>query len=100
MEPNYTEAKRYQQAQKKVKEIRGFYEHLTVFISISIALIVINLMTSPEYLWFLWCLSGWGIGVVMHGLKAFGLSPFFNKEWEERKIKEILEKEKNKQTWK
>lgn len=96
MEPDYTEAKRYQQAQKKVKEIRAFYEHLTVFIIVSITLVVINLMTSPEYLWFIWCMLGWGIGVVIHGLKAFGLSPFFNKAWEERKIKEILEKEKNK----
>lgn len=101
MEPDYTEAKRYHQAQKKVKGIREFYEHLMIFILVSIILIVINLMTSPEYLWFVWCLMGWGIGVVVHGLKAFGVSPFFNTEWEERKIREILEKEKNKkQKWK
>jgi len=42
---------------------------------------------------------GWGIGLIAHGLKAFEFSPFFNKEWEERKIQEILEKE-NKPTWK
>ena len=99
MEPNFTETERYYQAQKRVKEIRGFYEHLIVFILVTIILIVINLMTSPEYLWFLWCIMGWGIGVVFHGLKVFGISPFFNKEWEERKIKEFLEKDKNKPTW-
>ena len=100
MEPDFNEAKRYQLAQKKVKGIREFYEHLTVFILVSVVLIVINLMTSPEYLWFIWCLLGWGIGVVVHGLKAFGVSPFFNKDWEERKIREIMEKENNKLTWK
>lgn len=99
MEPNFTETERYYQAQKRVKEIRGFYEHLIVFILVTIILIVINLMTSPEYLWFLWCIMGWGIGVIFHGLKVFGISPFFNKEWEERKIKEFLEKDKNKPTW-
>lgn len=99
MEPNFTETERYYQAQKRVKEIRGFYEHLIVFILVTIILIVINLMTSPEYLWFLWCIMGWGIGVVFHGLKVFGISTFFNKEWEERKIKEFLEKDKNKPTW-
>ena len=99
MEPNFTETERYYQAQKWVKEIRGFYEHLIVFILVTIILIVINLMTSPEYLLFLWCIMGWGIGVVFHGLKVFGISPFFNKEWEERKIKEFLEKDKNKPTW-
>ncbi|KAF2509339.1 2TM domain-containing protein [Flavobacterium zhairuonense] len=100
MEPDRTEAKRYHKAQKKVKEIKGFYEHLTVFILVTAILIFINLMTSPEYLWFIWCIMGWGIGVVIHGLKAFEISPAFSKEWEERKIKEILEKENNRQTWK
>jgi predicted membrane channel-forming protein YqfA (hemolysin III family) len=100
METNYTKGERYIEAQKRVKEIREFYEHLTVFILISAIIIAINLITSPEYLWFVWCLLGWGIGVVLHGMKAFRFSPSFSKEWEERKIREILEKEKNKQTWK
>lgn len=102
MEPDYTEERRYHLAQKKVKEIKDFYQHLMVFIFVTIMLIVINLMTSPEYLWFIWCILGWGVGVLFHGLKAFGVSPFFNKEWEERKIREFLEKEKEnkKQTWK
>ncbi|MBF4493447.1 2TM domain-containing protein [Flavobacterium sp. JLP] len=100
MEPDYTERERYYQAQKRVKEIKGFYEHLMVFILVSIILIGINLITSPEYFWFVWCLLGWGIGVVFHGLKAFRISPSFSKEWEERKIREIIEKEKNKKTWK
>ncbi|MFB3387898.1 2TM domain-containing protein [Flavobacterium sp. LAR06] len=102
MEPDYNEERRYHQAQKKVKEIKDFYQHLTVFTLITIILLVVNLMTSPEYLWFIWCILGWGVGVLFHGLKAFGVSPFFNKEWEERKIREFLEKEKEskKQTWK
>ena len=100
MKPNYNEAERYYEAQKKVKEIRGFYEHLMVYILCNPIVIVVNLMTSPGYLWFIWCVMGWGIGLIAHGLKAFEFSPFFNKEWEERKIQEILEKENNKQTWK
>lgn len=102
MEPDYTEERRYHQAQKKVKEIKDFYQHLTVFILVTIMLLVVNLMTSPEYLWFIWCVLGWGVGVLFHGLKAFGVSSFFNKEWEERKIREFIEREKEskKQTWK
>lgn len=102
MEPDYTEERRYHLAQKKVKEIKDFYQHLTIFILVTITLMVINLMTSPEYLWFIWCILGWGVGVIFHGLKVFGVSPFFNKEWEERKIREFIDKEKEskKQTWK
>ena len=100
MKLNYTEGERYYQAQKRVKEIREFYEHLTVYLLCNPIVIVVNLMTSPGYLWFIWCVAGWGFAIVMHGLKVFRVSPIFNKDWEERKIKEILEKESNKQNWK
>nr|WP_199000260.1 2TM domain-containing protein [Flavobacterium sp. ASV13] len=99
MEPNYNEAERYYKAQKKVKEIREFYEHLTVYLLVNPIVIVVNIMTSPGYLWFIWCLMGWGIGLILHGLTVFNLPPFFDKDWEERKIKEILEKEDGKTTW-
>jgi len=100
MEADYTEEERYYRAHKKVEEIKKFYEHLTVYILVNPIVIVVNLMTSPGYLYFIWCLMGWGIAIVLHGLKAFEFSPFFNKKWEERKIREILEKENNKQIWK
>nr|WP_163394561.1 2TM domain-containing protein [Flavobacterium limi] len=96
MEPDYTEAERYYQAQKRVQEVRKFYEHLIVFLISNPILIVVNLMTCPGYLWFVWSLLGWGFAIIMHGIKAFRVSPAFNKEWEERKIKEILEKENKK----
>lgn len=99
MKSSFIETERYYQAQKKVKEIRGFYEHLAVFIIINATIIVVNLMTSPEYLWFVWCLIGWGVGLLSHGLKAFEFSLLLSKDWEERKIKEILEKENPKQKW-
>jgi FtsH-binding integral membrane protein len=99
MEPNYEEAERYYQAHKRVKEIKDFYSHLTVYLLCNPIVIVVNLMTSPGYLYFWYSLLGWGFAIVMHGLAAFRVSPIFNKEWEERKIREILEKEKKTQTW-
>jgi hypothetical protein len=43
---------------------------------------------------------GWGIGVFFHGLKVFNYMPFFGKDWEEKKIKEFMEKEEqSKNTW-
>ncbi|PBJ14466.1 2TM domain-containing protein [Flavobacterium sp. ACN6] len=99
MEKDFTEADRYYDAQKKVKKIKEFYEHLTVYLLVNPIVIVVNVMTSPGYLWFIWCLMGWGMAVILHGLKVFSFPPFFNKKWEEKKIREILEKEKNKKTW-
>ena len=80
MEKNYAEGERYYQAQKRVKEIREFYEHLTVYVLVNPIVIVVNLMTSPGYLWFIWCLMGWGIAIVLHGLKVFSFPPFFSKK--------------------
>jgi hypothetical protein len=100
METNYQEEERYFRAQKRVEEIKGFYGHLTVYILCNPIVIVVNLMTSPGFLYFLFCLFGWGIAVVLHGLKAFNFAPFFDKKWENQKISEFIEKEKqSKNTW-
>ena len=94
---DYIEAKQYYQARKKVREIRMFYKHLTIFILMTIILWVINFMISPEYIWFIWCFLGGITGVIIHGLQAFGLSPILTIDWEERTIAKILEKESNRQ---
>lgn len=98
MEKYKSEYERYEEAKKQVKEIKGFYVHLFIFIVVLIFLIFINLKYTPEYLWFIWTLGGWGIGLLFHGLGAFKITPFFGKNWEEDKIKELMEKDK-KQKW-
>lgn len=96
MEPTYIDEKSsYFKAQKKIEEIKGFYGNLSSYIVVNIGLAILNLTTSPEHLWFLYPALGWGIGVVMHGLKTFDYMPFLDKDWEERKVKEIMEKEKS-----
>lgn len=100
MEAKYQEDDRYYQAQKKVKEIKKFHEHLTVYLLVNPIVIVVNLMTSPGYLYFIWCLLGWGIAVVLNGLKVYDFAPFFNKDWEEKQIKKILGEKTEKQIWK
>ncbi|KAF2509341.1 2TM domain-containing protein [Flavobacterium sp. P21] len=100
MEVNFNDEDKYYLAKKKVENIKGFYGNLTAFILVNIILIVINLMTSPNHLWFYWPLLWWGVGVVFHGLKVFEVFPVLGKDWEEKKIKEFMEKEKeNKKKW-
>ena len=94
METNHNEEERYLRAKKQVEEIKGFYGNLTAYIVVNMALLVINLLTTPQYLWFFWPMLGWGIGVVFHGMKVYNYMPFFGKEWEEQKIREFMEEEK------
>ncbi len=64
----------YQRAKKRVEAKVGFYIHLSVYIAVSILLIIINISSSTKNLWFQWPLIGWGIGVLFHGLGVFVFS--------------------------
>lgn len=85
----------YLKAQKRVEDIKGFYGHLTSFVVVNIGLITLNLATSPQHLWFLYPFIGWGVGLAAHGMSVFNYMPFLNSNWEERKIRELMDKERN-----
>ncbi len=88
------ENENYEDAKKRVVEIKGFYHHLFVFIIVNIGVVIVNLITSPHELWFYWALLGWGIGLFAHGFNTFGTHGIFGKDWEKRQIKRIIDKEK------
>jgi hypothetical protein len=85
----------YFKAQKKIEEIKAFYGHIVSYIFVNIGLAVLNIVTSPQHLWFLYPALGWGIGLAIHGIKTFDYMPFLSNDWEERKVKELMEREKN-----
>ncbi|MFP9115216.1 2TM domain-containing protein [Flavobacterium sp. RHBU_3] len=96
MEPVFTEdQERYNKALKHVENIRGFYSHLFSYLVIITGLTILNLTTSPQYLWFLWPALGWGFGLAAHAMSIFHIIPFMGRDWEERKIRSLMEKEKN-----
>ncbi len=97
MEQDYKEYDRYQRAKKQVEEIKGFYGHLVSYLAVNAFLLFINLKFSPQELWFLWPLMGWGLGLLLHGMKTFNYMPFLGKDWEAKKLKQFLEEEKRQQ---
>jgi hypothetical protein len=84
--------KAYERARKRVREMKSFYGNLISYCIIIPFLMIINLITNPDNIWFVFPMLGWGIGLAAHGMSAFAIG----KRWEEKKIREILEKE-NKQ---
>jgi hypothetical protein len=64
----------YQRAKRRAEAKIGFYIHLAVYVGVNILLIIINLSTSPQYIWFKWPLLGWGIGLFFHGMSIFVFS--------------------------
>ncbi|ARN76841.1 hypothetical protein BST97_01850 [Nonlabens spongiae] len=92
-----TYQERYTAAKEQVGEIRGFYHHLLIYIVINAGIAYLNYFIDQwAFPWFLFPLGGWGLGVIGHAIGTFNLNPFLSKDWEERKIKEIVEKENNK----
>jgi two-component system LytT family sensor kinase len=90
---NYIEDKRYQRAKDKVEAIKGFYGNLTAYLIVIPVLAYINYRTI-SFPWAVFPALGWGFGLVAHGLEAYGYNPFLGKQWEERKIKEFMKKNK------
>lgn len=84
----------YDRAKKRVEDLKSFYTHLFVYVAVNGGLFLLNILTSPRHLWFYWPLIGWGIGLTIHGLSVFGTERLLGKDWEDRKIKEIMDKEK------
>lgn len=56
-----------QTARQKAKQKVEFKIHMIAYIVVNSLLAIINLTFTPGYLWFIWPLLGWGIGIVLHG---------------------------------
>ncbi|MGM0365919.1 MAG: 2TM domain-containing protein [Actinomycetota bacterium] len=87
------EDQKYKEAKKRVEEIKGFYGHLFAYVGVNITLLVINLVTSPAGLWFYWVSLFWGIGLFWHAMGVFVFSRFPGKNWEQKKIKELMDQQ-------
>jgi len=92
---SYIEDKRYVKAKEKVQAIKGFYSNVLSYTIVIPILAFINYRTT-DFPWVIFPMFGWGFGVVAHGMEAYGYSPFTGKRWEERKIREFMEKEESK----
>jgi len=64
----------YERAKHRVAAKLGFYVHLSIYIAVSILLVIVNLSASPEYLWVRWPILGWGTGLLFHALGVFVFS--------------------------
>jgi hypothetical protein len=94
---------KYLRAKKRVEKIKGFYVHLIIYLIINTFLsgiIIFGIMQEEGDslgeviqnfgVYSTWVF--WGIGIFFHWLGVFGFN-VVGKNWEERKLKEILEKE-------
>jgi len=64
----------YAKARERAKAKYRFFVHAAVYAAVMILLVFVNLVTSPRAIWFVWPLVGWGLAVVLHGVRVFLLA--------------------------
>ena len=97
--PNMPERERT--IRKRVHRIAEFYQHGMMYVLVIGLLTVANAFAiyngTPsskwQYWWVIWPALGWGIGVIAHGITVLPVWGFFSHEWEDRKVKELMERE-------
>ncbi len=60
----------------------GFLAHFSAYVILNSFLFVLNILISPQTLWFYYVTLGWGIGLAFHFV--FSRERFVVGEWEEK----------------
>ncbi len=89
---SYIKDKRYKKAKERVDAIKGFYGNLTSYCLVIPFLVWLNIKSS-SFPWAIFPAIGWGVGLVVHGMEAYGYNPLWGKRWQERKIRELMERD-------
>lgn len=103
MENSFEDQIKADKVKKKVKEMKGFYKHLTAYIGVNVFLLLIKLFNlEPGESFFTWNTFAtavcWGIGLFFHWYSVFGPDIILGKSWEERKIKEMMDRNRDKES--
>jgi two-component sensor histidine kinase len=85
--------KKYSLAKEQVEKLKGFYIHLTIYLIFIPVFIWLNYISNAGFPWAIFPIGGWGFGVMGHAAETFNYNPFFGKDWEERKIREFMDKD-------
>ena len=88
------ENSKYVKAVERVEKLKEFYQNLTSYCIVIPFLIFINLRFSPGFNWFWFPVFGWGMGLAFHFLEVNNYNIFLGSNWEDRKIKEMMEADK------
>ena len=90
------ENSKYVRAVKRVEKLKEFYQNIASYCIVIPFLIFINLRFSPNFYWFWFPMFGWGIGLTFHFLEVNNYNVFLGKNWEEKKIEQLMKKQQNK----
>lgn len=92
------EEKLYKDARKRVRRKKSYYSALISYFAVGTFLTFLNWYTQRDsdniHWWVIWVWFGWGIGMFFYTISFFKNGIIFGQDWEDRKIKEEMEKMK------
>ena len=89
--PEAAARQREEQAVAFVEALKGVYVHTTLFGTITLALLVLNLVISPSQLWVIYVAVAWAFGLGLHALLVFAVSVWFGPRWERRVFRRFMD---------
>ncbi|WP_326981520.1 2TM domain-containing protein [Chryseobacterium sp. MYb264] len=89
---------RYKAAARRVKKIKSFYVFTFVYFAVNLFILYLNYsgLKGGESIWQLKYFSlpfFWGVGLICYGMNVFFSGFILGNNWEEKKIKELMDKE-------
>lgn len=99
---DYNENKSYLLAKKRLEELKRFYIHLAIYLIVNLIIGAFKVNDNMQdgdsfyeaitsYNFYLTPFL-WGIGLLSHAFKTFGLNFFLGSNWQQKKIDEYMNK--------
>ena len=82
-----------ERARRHVRRLREFYIHFAIYVVVIGGIALLNWVISPTFWWVVFPAIGWGIGLAAHGISVFFEDSVLGAAWEERKTRELLQRE-------
>lgn len=85
---------KYARAKERVKDEKEFYNKI-ISSAFTVAIVAainyyVNKFSNP---WVLWVVLGISISLVFKAVKVFNIFPFMGKDWEQKKINQLMKEE-------
>jgi hypothetical protein len=86
MQTAETDAADLKDARRYVRKLRDFFTLLAVAAGVIALTATINLVRSPERLWFPWVVFAFAVAIAFSALDVFGRNLWLGSDWERRQI--------------
>jgi len=77
---------------EKFERKASFFVHLIIYVLSNISLIVCNIVYTPDQIWAVYPVLGWGIGLFYHGFFIYIFRGWKIKKWKQFKTIQLMKK--------